>query len=324
MTLPGEGYDSWVSFKEESTYGTDPGGARDFYLRLVTESMKKAMNPQQYPGMNGPGVRGHFTGNIIVNGEVAVEFHYEGAGKLLKWAFGGYAYAVDTPEAGANQHTFSFDNDSTIDSFSMEISKGDIPSGDVHLYTGCIINSITLSWANQELVGLSINVIAQNETVDGAAVGSPTYADDHPVLWHFTGQLTVVGSGSQDMKDGSITIAHNMTEDRFLMGQTIAQPVRGSHRLVTGQATLEFADLTLYNKYVGGTKGSFALAFTSTELITGATYYSLTLAGTDSLLTAAEPVVNSPGPIDLPINFQLRSATAELSAVLVNTDTTYA
>jgi hypothetical protein len=323
MPEPGQGYDSYTSFIEEVTFGTDPGGARDFYLRHVRDTMKKNRNWQKFPGMAGPGIRKRFPGNKVVGGEVEPEFHYEGLGKLFYWALGtgSYTYSVDTPVASANTHEIKAASDQVLPSFSMEIQKGDTPSGKVTLYTGCMIDQLLLEWANQALVKLVMTIVAQEEAPNTTAVGSPSFASDHPVLWHNMGTITIAAVSAIAMKSGRLLINNNLQKDRFRMSKVTAQPLRADNREITGDCIAEFDGVEEYNAWEAETEGALAIALTSEDMVTGATPYSLALASSASQFSTVEHNVEGPGPIDLPLAWHLAGYNEELTATFVNAAT---
>ena len=323
----GQGYDSYVSFIKEDDSGVDPGTARDFYLRLISESMQTTFSPQPFPGMAGPGTRKYFLGNLVVNGDVAIEFHYAQCPELIMYALGvgGYTFSASTPEPGAETHIMTDSADQQLESFSMEISRGDTPTGKVFLFTGCVIDQLTLEWSNEALIGLSISVIAQAEAVDVAAELPVVYPDpDVPVLWHDAAAFTVLGSVATQVKDGSLTINNNMTADRFNMTNQLQNPLRAGNRSIEGALTMEFEDFTHYTKAIDGTRGTFDVTFTSdTDIGATSTPYSLRLQASATLSSGMSMSVSDPGPIDLPVTFFVEGTDTVTTITAVNEDTDY-
>ncbi|MCH7548560.1 MAG: hypothetical protein IH969_03320 [Candidatus Krumholzibacteriota bacterium] len=323
-----QGYNAWASFKEEVTFGTDAGGVREFYGRVISENLKLAKNYKKMPGMSGPGTLLFYEGNRIVQGDIEVEFHYGNISKLFKWIFTDYAFAVDTPVPGANQHTFTMTSTGgTKTPFTIELHR-DQPTDKVFLVTGATITQAVLTWNNEDLIRLKLTIIGQEMISDQTPNKVPVLADfptDRPVLWHHTAPW-VVAAETLDIKGGSLTINDNMTQDRFLMAQTTRQPLRGDNRMITGQVTAEFDDIAAYrDKFEAGVRGNLAITLDSTPLfITGSTPFLLVASGANCLIQAADPSVSGPGPIDLPLEFVLEGATGEFQIQIDNGNPTYA
>src|SRR6186713_93742 len=107
----GQGFKSWASLKKEAAYGTDPGGSRDGYLRLIRESLTVDKSFYQSPGLGTRIVRGLHEGTYICGGDFEVETNWEGGWlHLMRQGMGGYTFTPTTGPAGAttncNKHFF--------------------------------------------------------------------------------------------------------------------------------------------------------------------------------------------------------------------------
>lgn len=315
---PGQGGDSWVSFAEEVTYGT-AAGTGEIYARLRSETMDANVSTKEYPGLGGT-VRKAYDGNMIVGGNIEPEIHFGGHGLLLKHAMGGYSFAADTPVAGANTHTFTY-SPTLPTGLTVEDSKGDIPSDQVFLYEGGKIAQLNLQWDSEEWLRHIFTFIAQKETPATARSGAPSYPSDHPMLWHFLGTVTLVAD-TIDVKRGNFMIDNNLVR-RFLSSKLTKEPIRAGKAKYTGQVVGEFENLTHYNKYKAGTEGALGMTYTSDEMITGVTPYSLSIVVAASRLVGETPKVSGDGPMELPLKFW-SLGTSPVSITLVNADTTYA
>lgn len=322
--MVGHGRDSWGSIVEEVTYGTSPGTG-ETYFEIISESLKQEIDIKSRRSLRGVSDRKTTLGNKVVGGDLALDLNFEGLGLLLKHAMGGYAFAADTPVAGANTHTFTL-SDTLPTGLSIEISKGNIPSGDVFLYQGVKVNTLEFDLTPDEIIQLTCGLIAQTETADGAASGSPTYPSDLPVEWRYAGSLTLAGETTLDFEAGKIAL-DNMLRRRFLMHDTTREPDRDGRRKVTGEAVVEFEDLALYNKYVAGTTGTLALTYTSDEFVTGATPYSMAITMPKIQLTGLPPEVSGEGPITITwpfLSLHDGTSTDALTIAIVNGETTLA
>lgn len=321
--MPNEGHKSWGSIVEESVYGTSPG-AGESYFEFVSEDMKDETPIVPSKSLRGVTHRNVFQGNRIVGGSaLTLEALFEGCGLFLKGAMGGYAFQADTPAAGANTHTFTLAD--TLPSYALEISKADVPTGKTFLYEGCKMNTLVMGIEEENPLSLVMGIIAQKETPNTTASGTPTYPDWLPILSRFTGTLTLAGTASLVYKSGTINLDNKLAR-RFLLSQLTKEPKRDGKRMVTGTAILEFDDLNLYDKYKAGTPGSLGVVFTSDTLITGTTYYTMTISMPNIYLTGRTPTVNSEGVVEAPFDFHSIYGTSSdaLSIIIVNTEATLA
>ena len=320
----GQGHAAWGSLVEETTFGTTPGTG-EVYFEIISESLKQEIEVKTRKSLRGVSPRKTLMANKVVGGDIVMDMLYEGLGKFIKHGMGGYSFAANTPVASANTHTFTLADTLPI-GLSIEINKGNIPSGDVFLYQGCKVNTLEFLFQPEEIMQLTAGIIAQTETADGAASGTPTYPTDLPVKWHHSGTLTLAGAGTLDFESLKILVENNLRR-RFLMYNTTRQLDREGRRMVTGEAVVEFEDLTHYNKYVGGTTGVLQLICTSDVLVVGSTYHSMTITMPKIQLTGASPVVEGEGPIRVTYPFMGLhdgSTTDALTITIVNDETTLA
>lgn len=320
MSPVAQGYKSWVSFKEEVAYGTDPGGARDGFARIVTEGLKTDENPFALPGLGGRYVRKLLHGHREVGGDLPVETNFEGGWfYILKHGLGGYAFAVDTPVASANTHTFT-PADALPIGLSLEVSKGDIPASDIFLYTGVKVDSFTLAVEAENVMMCTASLICRDEAPGTTRIGAPTFPTDIPTKWHFQGSVTLVGSVVAGLKAFTLQVNNNL-ERRYNLARLTEEPLPGDDREVTGTATMEYRDNTHLDKYMAETEGAATFVLTSDEIVTGATAYSMSISVTTSHLTAGTPVVTGKGIVELPLEYQC-IGSSEVSIAFVNGQTT--
>lgn len=315
----GSGYKSYASVIEETVYGTDPGTARDGYLRLVTEGLTCDEQVTDLPGLGTRDVRETYQGQRVAGGPLDVYPGYEGAWLyLLKHALGGYGYTVDTPESGVNQHVFSVSDDLPI-GLSIEAMRGEIPPAKVFLYTGCKVDQMTLAWEGGGLLTCSTAIIAQDEAEDTTEQDDVTYASDLPIKYDHMGTIQIAGD-TIPISGGSIVIA-NALGRRFLMGRLTQEPIPGGTRQITGQVTSELQDLTSYTKYKEHTLGAMDLLWEGADIGATSTPYTFRLQATVSRLTAATPNVSGFGVIEMPISFKIEAAS-QMTITVYNDETT--
>lgn len=301
--MSGQGFDSWGSIVKESTYGTNPGSGQD-YFEIINDSLKATPELKPRKSLRGASVRETFLGVKKVGGDLGIEMLYEGFLEFLRGIMGGYAFAADTPVAGANTHTFTLAD--ALESYSIEINKADTPANKVFLYTGCIFNMLAFNFSTDEILEIVASLIAQEEAPNTTESGTPSFPTFNPVLWRHSGNLTLCGETSVPFDGGSFTIDNKQSADRFLMKNTLRQPKRTDVRMITGEIITEFENLNLYDKYVGHTNGTAQLAFTSDAFIVGSTPWSTTFDFPRINLQEAVPVVEGAGVMGYTVPFMAK------------------
>jgi len=321
--MPGYGRDSWGSVVTETEYGVSPGTG-ETYFEFVSEAVKMKCDPKVRKSLRGASPRFTYLGNKTVGGPINLDLLFEGLLQFVKHGMGGYDFTADTPIAGANTHVFTLADTLPV-GLSVELCKGNIPAGEVFLYQGGKVDTLNFAFAEEDCVGLEVGLIAQTETPATTASGSPSYPGDHPVLWHYSGDLTLADTGSLNFKSGNIMLNNNLPKDRFLMHNTTRSPLRNVRRAVTGAFTLEFEDLTLYDKWLVPTTGVLTLAMTSTEMITGTTPYTITFSLAKMQLAGEPAVVPGEGTIEVTypfIGLHDNDATDALTITIVSGEAT--
>lgn len=320
----GYGRDSWASVLSEATYGTTPAGTES-YFRIIeaTDGMDRAVKIS--PSLQGATPKNTFLGNKNVKKQIKAEMLYQGLNQFLRHALGTYTYSVDTPVASANTHGF-LTADSLLTGLSVEVCEANIPSGKVFMYTGCKVAAFEMAFETDEPVILTVDLIAQNETPNTTASGTPSYPAYHPVLWSHAGTLTLAGTASLEFTKGHIRV-DNMLKERHLMHDSTREPMRDGMRKISGEFTIEFEDLTLYTKFITPTTGALALTYTSTEMVTGSTPYTMGIAMAKVQLEKPKIDITSTGIVEVTypfISLYNASAADQLTLTIVNGETTLA
>ena len=313
----GQGWNSWVSFKENSgAYSAaDPGGARSGYARVV-DGVQLVVDENFYiaPGFGGINIRGKYPGRRMVDLTLPVETNYEGGWLyLLKHFFGGYAYTPNNPVATVNTHIFT-DVPALPTGLFIELSAGDIPANQVFLISGCKVNTMELSLDQDSLLAASFGIIARDVTPGTARIAAPTYpTDKHIKSVHYNPSYaaslcTVAGSTIATLQSFKIT-GNNDLQRRFNLGRYTNEPVRQDPLTLEIEAVADFEDLTHYNKFLANTTGSFEIDLTG-DIITGATRNLFQLLATSSLIEAAPVNLQSRGPITVPFKATIIGASS--------------
>lgn len=313
----GHGMDSWASFTEESVWGTPPGGVADIYAYMLSDSMKIDPSHKFYPGMRtGPGRAAKFLGYERCSGGLQLEGYFEGAlPLLLKHAMG----SVGSAGADPYTHTFALDRDLPV-GLGVEIAKADVEADEVFRYDGCLVNSLSLTFAPESMAVVDVGLIAKTRTTGVARSGAPSFPGDYPILFSDFTSLQVAGISSIAAKQFSLTINNNLDADRFFMSRALSRPERKTWREVTGSFVVEFDSLDWADALKAGTEGTFALIFTSgTRSIT-----IQSSGGPTTFVTEGEPQVNGEGMLEQTVNFTCLSSdgTNEVAVTMITSEAT--
>jgi len=312
----GVGMNSNFALALESTYGTLASGTFE-YDRLISETLKLNPSVKFYPGMSGPGRIGKYLGFQRVSGDIVVEGKFEGAVlQLLEAAIG-----TSTP-TGSGPYTHTFTMDKTLGSYSMEIMKGNIPDGKCFLYKGCVVNTLQLDLANEEILKVTAGIIAQDRDTNATPDDStPSYAAESLcALYYYSGTMTVAGTSGVVIKNVVLNVNNNLDGDRFFMSRLLSRPKRKTWREVTGTAVAVFDSIALCDKLKTGSQGVFAFVITSVDDIPAypGSKYIMNITMSASVLTDADPVVNTEGELELPISFQAIGEDNEFAIAVTN------
>jgi len=304
MTCPGLGVNSWISIVKESSYGVNPGSPND-YLRIVSEQMKVDMGKKALPAITGIDPANFAAGNKVVAGDIEPLLLWESCGSFMEGGLGAVDTDSDSPVADAHTHNFSYEE--TLPSYSIEVSKGNIPAGKIFEYVGCKINQLRFDWNEADVLRLIASIMAKDESANQTASGAPSYASTALSINHFLldeSITTLVGSAGTKCKSGSMLV-NNTLGNRFLQGSKLtAEPCRTGKRIISGHLVVEFEDLTAYDAFIDDTAGAFRVKWISESFITGTTPYSLEMNLAGTKLIGDTPVANSEGILETTFGFQ--------------------
>lgn len=343
MATPALGWDSWASFKVESTFGVNPlsGGvpaARDFYARLVKCPIPVDREPKVAKGMSGPGVRKHYPGRLIVQGTWTFEVHYTNIGRFLKWALGGYSFTLNGGGTGANQHTIQTGALKILPSFTMElwasgVGTNDITDNKTFNLLGCTINDLVMNFTEGEQVLVDMQIAAY-DIVSNATPASitPLFATDRFALSY---HLNTSGGGGGvgrallvntmlDTLNYRLHVNNGLTIDRFGLRKNLLQPVVGKNRVVDGSLGGELVDTKHWDLFKAITANAHQFSLVSDELIGVSGFpYRFDVICPDTLILKPNINMEDTGPVAVSYDWQARGLTGELITLVQNGDATY-
>jgi hypothetical protein len=209
---------------------------------------------------NGFITAGFKAGNLIkVNGSTSNDGYYTVAGVTagtLTLAMG--ETLVD--EAAGDSVTIKSSElkAGTMDKyFTLEKRFTDI--GQYLLFTGCMVNGMSLKITPNEMVKGSFDIFGKNHSGSGTSLGTPTDVAATSPFNSFNGSLYEGGSSIAIVTSLEIRLANNIA-GRWAVGgdKTKAAYFEGRSNC-TGVLSAFFQDLTLYNKFLNGSASSLKL-----------------------------------------------------------------
>lgn len=337
MSPVAQGFKAWGSLHKESDadYG-DPtnalaGVARHGYFRVVPpESLDLDKSYYESPGTGTRICRGVHEGVHVWGGNVQPETNFEGGWMhFLRGWFGLYAFTANTdtdgsPQVGINRHAFQT-QESLDFSYIMELSRGDIPAGQVFRYKGVMMDTMELTVQQDALLGADFGVICQVE--DGAArVAAPTYPAEYPIKnvyynpSYAANVAVALGSNVATLQRATIR-GENKLERRPNLGILTAKPIPGDSRMITAELLADFEDRTHYDKFKNETEGNFALSL-SGPIVAGASRQKVVMTATTAHGIGGTPAIESKGLLRIPIKMRFIKTDPEFKIVIGNAQAT--
>lgn len=278
------------SFVTEVTYGTTPGSPTMRRLRNTGGGLN--LNKEQYQSAEMRADRqivSHRHGPRQGLGTIPFELSYGSFDDLLESAMFG-AWATNVLKAGTTQKSF------TIERRFTDISQ-------YLRYTGCIVNTMSLTIPNTGIVTGEFGFFAKDMNTSGTSLGTPTDVTTNEPFVAAGGTLTEGGSPFAAVTALSINL-ENGVGPNFAVGSNLTRDPSYGKSMVTGTLEAYFEDLTLYNKFLNETISSLSM-----DLTDGVN--TLTLSLPRIKYTGAEIPVDGEGSIKASLPFvALRDTTA--------------
>ena len=258
VDLPVSGARSYVEYRKEATYGTDPAGTSYAFGHDIQIEISRKNNLIEVQGLNDRNVKaliaGGYEGMITINGIL-------GNARWLSMFWGTAA----TASSGPYIHIYTESN--TIPSVTIENGVDLGTTDSVCKFVGCVLDSFNLKCAVGEPIRFVAKFMYKNETEGTSLDGSPATDSETPFTF---AQATV------DMPGG--TTLTNVQNLEFTGGNSLIKvPTLGSRFLSAAvggkreyKATLEktFEVSTILEQFYGGATGPAATVAESSMNIT--------------------------------------------------------
>ncbi len=243
-TTASMGYQARLGTKNETTYGT--AVAVDQAFVFTSENIVKRGVIVERSGLRG--TRSHQADDVRVG----------------PYTVGGRLVLEPTPQdlsiwlpriLGAAPDGANYNLAETLPSFTLTIDR----VAKVFTYAGCKVNRATLEGAQGGLLRLSLDIVAQSETV--AAAGSfPTLTPSNTQPYIFSDLDLTLASTAREVKEFELAIDNGLITDRFMNSVTIVNAPEGDRGIVLRTVhAWAAANADLYAQALAGAAGTLQL-----------------------------------------------------------------
>ena len=217
----------------------------------------------------------------------------EAFGFWLKAAFG------NPTTTGTTNKTHTFKSGSwTLPSMAIEVAMPEVPR--FAMYTGCVLDQLSIAMQRSGLLTADVKLVAQGENVATAtAAGTPTvYALQR--FGHFNGAIKRNGAALGNIVSADVTYANNVERIETIRNDGRIDGADPSIAALTGKIDVRFADSTLMDQALNGTAASLEFSWVISANV------SLTI--TAHAVYLPRPRVEIQGPQGIQASFDWQAA----------------
>ncbi|RMD92261.1 MAG: hypothetical protein D6811_07265 [Alphaproteobacteria bacterium] len=288
-----QGARSQLAAAFETTYGTAP--ASGFMQMPFASASLGAEQPLLASELLGYGrdPLAPLKDAVTADGDITVPLDAEAFGFWLKAAFG----APTTTGTTNKTHTFKSGSWS-LPSMAIEVAMPEIPR--FAMYTGCVLDQLSIALQRSGLLTADVKLVAQGENVATAtATGTPTaYALQR--FGHFNGAIKRNGTSLGNIVSADLTYANNVERIETIRNDGRIDGADPSIAALTGKIDVRFAGTTLMDQALNGTAASLEFSWTISANV------SLTI--TAHAVYLPRPRVEIQGPQGIQASFDWQAA----------------
>lgn len=311
MACPETGSRSTLSYIPEVTWGTTPAGSFT-QIPYTTHSLilsKETLAGNDMSLMEQ--VERH--GNKQVGGDIVADLRDDLFDAFLESVFYNAWDASPTslPDIltiGTTQKAFTFeDAGNTVDVY--------------RLYTGCVMNSLNVSMAPNQMVTATFGVLGKDSTTSGTGKTVTPYDATKAPFDAYSGSLLLGNSGATgtatEITSVDFTI-DNQIEPSFIVGTDVAECLPRGKVSVSGSFTVLLTGTATIDRFINETESGLEIPVNDP---TGSNEY--TFGFPRIKINSADTVVDSPGQRVVSVNFTaLEDSTDNTSAWVKRPDST--
>ncbi|PPB79394.1 hypothetical protein LV82_02930 [Albidovulum inexpectatum] len=288
-----QGARSQLAAAFETTYGTAP--ASGFMQMPFASASLGAEQPLLASELLGYGrdPLAPIKDAVTADGDITVPLDAEAFGFWLKAAFG----APTTTGTTNKTHTFK-SGSWALPSMAIEVAMPEIPR--FAMYTGCVLDQLSLQMQRSGLLTADVKLVAQGESVaTSTQAGTPTaYALQR--FGHFNGAIKRNGTALGNIVSADLTYANNVERIETIRNDGRIDGADPSIAALTGKIDVRFADTTLMDQALNGTAASLEFSWVISANV------SLTI--TAHAVYLPRPRVEIQGPQGIQASFDWQAA----------------
>lgn len=248
-----------LTIQAEQTWGVLPATPKateinaatygDSLVASTAELVSNAINPNR-------GILDSRAGQITISGSVPFELPIQNAELIFYGLMGGYTQTDTTVGAVAKKKKV-FKRAKTLPSFVIE--KGFTDINQYFQYLGCKIGNIQLTVTPDALVTGSFDVQGKSITNTTTSYDTTPTTYNHTAFSGIDGIVLEGGAGAQ-FTNLNFNITNGIYDARVIGSNKSANLGAGKSE-VTGELTIMFEDVVMYNKWLNETQTDIKLTF---------------------------------------------------------------
>lgn len=289
-----------LAYIAEVTYGTTPATPAFSDIRHLGTTLALSKNTFESEELRGDRQIAHFRhGARSVGGDIPFELSYGTFDDFLE-AVAGADWSANVLKAGTLRKSFTIER---------KFANLDVPEW--HRFTGCEINSFSLSVPPEGMVTGSFGVVGQDTSIGTAIIAGATYgaASTTEPFDGFTGTINEGGSAIAIITAIEFEL-DNGIEPSFRIGSALTERPSIKRSRLTGTVTAFFQSKDLLEKFINETASSFD--FTLTD---GTSSYLFDFP--NIVYTGGQPDVDGDGEITIALPFQALYDGTDLSNFVI-------
>lgn len=283
----------------EVTYGTTPATPAFTSLRHNSCNIglsKDAVESEEIRGDRQITCFRH--GNKSVGGDIEGELVYGEYDSLIEAALCG-TWSTDVLKAGTTRRSF------TVERTFQDITQ-------YMRYTGCEVNTMSISIAPNSMIGVSFGFIGKDQSIAQTAIAGSSYSalTDTCQFDSFTATINEGGSPIALVTEMEVTL-ENGIEPQFVVGSsTTLRPSIGRCN-VTGSITVYLEDQAMLTKFQNETESSLDITMTDPD---GNTFQ---IEIPKLKYNSGQPDVSGEGSVTVSMDFQAIYDSVDASNIVI-------
>ena len=290
------GQQTSVIIRQEHEWGTiSADTSNDIELSYRSCNLGSTKNTFQSETINSTrAVVSLADGNVAVQGSITMDLVPEGIEVLLRHLLG--KGTITTTGSGPYTHVLKGASETLT---GLTIEKAFTNIGQYFVYKGCRVNSMNINLIQEGYHDVTFDFLGKNETINNASFSTSAYSPTKSGYTGYQCTVSIDGNLEQYVVSGSINIQNNVETDGYVLGSQERASAEYGKRECSGDITMFFEDVTLYEKYLAGTEVPIVFNFTNG-------YDSLKITFPKCKLSGESPNIDSTGGINLKLGFNAR------------------